>query len=115
LLLGILIVGEGGAECAGRYLRGKKRSNRIVDFPAATPLMDLVMGAVILCNAFEDMPYVMVAAGLLVLTHLDRVIRCVRSAKDGRIVHLPVCVVHFIEIVALCILSIIVWRSNPSF
>ena len=86
LVLGLIVVGEAVLLFIGMYLPGKKENEWKNRFNLNTLLIDLTFGLIIIFNAFEHMPLVIIAILALIVTHLYREIEYFKKTKKSRFI-----------------------------
>ena len=102
LLLGMVIVGEAILLFIGMYVLGKKDNEWKNRFNLNTLLIDLAFGLIIIFNAFEGMPLVIIAVLALIVTHLYREIEYFKKNKKSRfITNVPLFAVNTIKLIGL--------------
>jgi hypothetical protein len=85
--LGLLVIGEAVFLFIGIYITGKKENDWKTGFHLNTLLIDVAFGAIILFNASEKMPYIIVAVPVLIITHLYREIEYFKKDKQSRFLY----------------------------
>jgi hypothetical protein len=101
-VLGILIAGEAILLFIGKYLMGKKEDEWKTRFNMNTLLIDIGFGTIIFFNAFEDMPYIMIAIPALLITHAYREFEYFKKDKKSRFIdNPPLLYVNTIKIIGL--------------
>jgi hypothetical protein len=109
LLLGLLIVGEAIMLLIGMYGINKKSSEWKTRFNTNTLLMDIAFGLIIIFNAIEKMPFIEVAVGALIITHLFREIEYFYKEKKNRFIfNFPLWVVNTVKLIGLIGLLLII-------
>jgi phosphatidylglycerophosphate synthase len=109
LVLGVIIVGEAILMFIGMYLPGKKENEWKTRFNLNTLLIDLSFGLIIIFNAFEHMPLVIIALLALIVTHLYRGVEYFKKTKKGRfITNVPLFAVNTIKLIGLIVLLLII-------
>jgi uncharacterized membrane protein HdeD (DUF308 family) len=102
LLLGLVIIGEAILLFIGMYLPRKKDNNWRNRFNLNTLLIDIAFGTIILFNAFEDMPFIILAVSALFITHLYREIEYFKKDRKSRfITNVPLFVFNSIKLIGL--------------
>jgi hypothetical protein len=97
-VLGILIIGEAVLLFTGMYLMGGKKTR----FNINALLIDIGFGAIIFFNAFEDMPYIIIAIPALLITHAYREFEYFKKDKKSRFIfNPPLLYVNTIKIIGL--------------
>jgi len=99
---GMLIVGEAIALFIGIYLMGRKESEWKTRFNMNTLLIDIGFGAIIFFNAFEKMPYIMIAVPALLITHAYREFEYFKKDKKSRFIFTPpLFIINTVKIIGL--------------
>jgi len=83
-LLGLLIIGDAVFLFIGIYVTGKKQNDWKTGFNLNTLLMDIGFGAIILINASESIPYIIIAVPALIITHVFREVEYFKKDKKSR-------------------------------
>jgi hypothetical protein len=98
----MVIVGEAILLLIGKYFSGKKDDDWKTRFNLNTLLIDMAFGAIIIFNAFEDMPLIILALLALSITHLYREIEYFKKEKKNRfITNRALWVVNSIKLIGL--------------
>ncbi len=109
LVLGLVVLGEAVLLFIGMYLPAKKDNEWKNRFNLNTLLIDLTFGLIIIFNAFEKMPLVIIAILALIVTHLYREIEYFKKNKKSRfITNMPLFAVNTIKLIGLVGLLLIV-------
>jgi hypothetical protein len=109
LLLGLIIVGEGIMLLIGIYGISKNQNEWKTRFNTNTTLLDIAFGIIIIFNAIENMPFKVVAIGVLIITHLFREIEYFYKEKKNRFIfNLPLFIINTIKLIGLILLLLIV-------
>ncbi len=102
LALGSIIVGEAALLFIGMYVLGKKENAWKNRFNLNTLLIDLAFGLIIIFNAFERMPLVLIAIPALIITHLFREAEYFKKDKKGKfITNGPLFAVNTVKLIGL--------------
>jgi hypothetical protein len=83
-LLGLLIIGEAVFLFIGIYVTGKKQNDWKTGFNLNTLLIDIAFGIIIILNASETTPFVILAIPALIITHLFREVEYFKKDKKNR-------------------------------
>jgi len=101
-VLGTVIVGEAILLFVGKYLSGKKDDDWKTRFNLNTLLIDIGFGTIIIFNAFEGMPFIIIALLALSITHLYREAEYFKKEKKSRfITNASLFVVNSIKLIGL--------------
>jgi hypothetical protein len=85
-LLGAILIGEAALLFIGMILTPKTRMEWKTRFNINTLLIDITFGLIILFNAFEKMPFMLIAVPVLIITHLFREFEYFKKDKKSRLV-----------------------------
>lgn len=109
LLLGLLIVGEAIMLLMDMYVIRKKQKEWKTIFNTNTLLLDIAFGTIIIFNAFENIPFKVIAIVVLLITHLFREIQYFNKEKKSKLlINTPIFIINTIKLSGLLVLFMLV-------